>query len=688
MIGAINNLEIGLTVRNKLNQVIDFVDNYNANPPLLADILGNSNKTGGHDIISDDSNSFASIVNGQVLLFSGTTDAGRVYLSDGEANLYNNNGGFYVSEGTITVPNYIQLKSNEAIIRHVDKLTISTPLTTVNSDTTVNGFFNAISNDGNSSIVAEDGDTYSQWSNGIISSYQSNDANESSLNFYNGSFGFTAFIKAKEFSNDIFHSVKNVFNSPINEFTNGGAYFFSGIGIDTTATAGTDVLNIGATNANVINYGNASTIHNFLGTAIYELQANSYVEDKLITLNHGGSVASGIGVGFEIEEAGGITGFLKTNATRDGFSFQAPSIVHTAHFLFSSFTADRTFDLPDSSGTLSLQSYVDAKVTDTIVNGVTTVAPSQNAVFDALITKADKQNGLVNGGTITVGTYGGTGTNNDIRVAAATWFISPSNYSTAGNTDFLDITLAATGLQRYVGFYGDNTNTITMVNGAESEYAVYPSTPVGKALIGYVLVTDSAASSTPDLSGYMLISNKATVGDALLAVNNSKYVTPLALSNFSRRLGYKFSTTLVPNTTNIEILHSYLVNGIANVAGRTLDLFISTRQTSDANTKTWRVYFNTTNDLTGAVLVAKLVVTTNGAYFPFQRFFHLVNNTTIFPDSTSSASHPTAYSSNTSASPANITVPNMNNNFYILITCQKQLNTNTVAMDRTTLDLK
>jgi len=154
------------------------------------------------------------------------------------------------------------------------------------------------------------------------------------------------------------HTVKNTFNAPVNEFSNGGAYFVSGIGIDTTATGGTDVLNIGATNANVINYGNSSTTHNFLGTAIYELQVNSYVEDKLITLNYGGSVGSGIGVGFEIEEDNLITGFLKTNATRDGFSFQAPSIVHTAHFLFSSFTADRTFDLPDSSGTLALQSWV------------------------------------------------------------------------------------------------------------------------------------------------------------------------------------------------------------------------------------------------------------------------------------------------------------------------------------------
>ncbi len=154
------------------------------------------------------------------------------------------------------------------------------------------------------------------------------------------------------------HTVKNTFNAPVNEFINGGIYFISGIGIDTTATAGTDVLNIGATNANVINYGNASTVHNFLGTAIYELQVNSYVEDKLITLNYGGSVGSGIGVGFEIEEDGVITGYFKTNAARDGFSFKSADTSYYADLIFTGFTANRIINVPNADGTLALQSWV------------------------------------------------------------------------------------------------------------------------------------------------------------------------------------------------------------------------------------------------------------------------------------------------------------------------------------------
>ncbi len=181
--------------------------------------------------------------------------------------------------------------------------------------------------------------------------------------------------------------------------------------------------------------------------------------------------------------------------------------------------------------------FTNARVLAALLTGYSASAgavTSSDSVLSALekiagniATKADIQNGLYSGGAITVLTIDGTGTNNDIRVAAANWIISLVHYSTAGNTDFLNITLAASGLQRFVGIYGDNTNTITIVDGSESEYAVYPSTPVGKALIGYVLVTDSATSSTPDLSGYMLISSKASIADAIAETDDTKYWTSL-----------------------------------------------------------------------------------------------------------------------------------------------------------------
>lgn len=394
------DIESGLSVRAKINVLLDLYNKMAVSTPLyvleyidpsyikkgsptgqvlsdsgtwidngtqnLASVLSNDNKTGGSNIVISLGDLIKDIsgVNYVDIQQAGAVEFGTT------------NGYFFID-------------ASKSEIVHVNSIEFNSPLTTVNSDTTVNGYFNAISNDGNSSIVVEDGDVYSQWTNGLISSCQNNDSNESSLNFYNGSVGFTAFIKAKEFSNDIFHSFKNTFSSPINEFTYGGIYFVSGIGIDSTVTAGTDVLNIGATNANVINYGNASTIHNFLGTAIYELQVNSYVDDKLITLNYGGAVGSGVGVGFEIEENSVITGYLKTNSARNGFSILTPAIAYKADLNLDLLTADRTYSLPNGGGVLALESFVDSKVTDAIVGGITTVAPSQNAVYNALLLKSD-----------------------------------------------------------------------------------------------------------------------------------------------------------------------------------------------------------------------------------------------------------------------------------------------------------
>lgn len=411
----------------------------------------------------------------------------------------------------------------------------------INSETSINGSFNAISNDGNSSIVVEDGDVISQWTNGPIYSFQSNDANESSLNFYNVGVGYTAFIKAKEFSNDIFHSVKNVFNSPINEFTNGGAYFVSGIGIDTTATAGIDILNIGATNANVINYGNASTIHNFLGTAIYELQVNSYVTDKLITLNHGGSVASGIGVGFEIEEAGGITGFLKTNATRDGFSFQAPSIVHTAHFLFSSFTSDRTFDLPDSSGTLALESFVDSKVADSITDGITTVAPSQNAVFDALLTKANLTTPMIVFSPIKLNTtISHTGTTNETKLYSV---LIPAGTMKANDIlEYYALAIPGTGSgNRTLKVYLNTSNAIGGI-----QIATYTFTTTSNIFKRKLTFKNSLSTQE------IIPAGVTSMGNFELSTYASSNVSSIA-ANFNNDVWFVISMTLSTASDNVSI---------------------------------------------------------------------------------------------------------------------------------------
>lgn len=95
--------------------------------------------------------------------------------------------------------------------------------------------------------------------------------------------------------------------------------------IDVTATGGTDTLNIGIANADVINIGRSGATINIQGDTFYQNVTNLQVADKLFTVNVGGSVASGSDSGFEIEENALITGYVKTSADRNSFVLKAPN---------------------------------------------------------------------------------------------------------------------------------------------------------------------------------------------------------------------------------------------------------------------------------------------------------------------------------------------------------------------------
>ncbi|MCE9539754.1 MAG: hypothetical protein K8R85_11120 [Bacteroidetes bacterium] len=245
----------------------------------------------------------------------------------------------------------------------------------------------------------------------------------------------------------------------------GDVLFTGGKGIDTTATGGTDTLNIGGTNADVINIGRAGATVNVLGSALYEYAANQYVLDKLITLNYNGAVGSGAGVGFEIEENSTITGYLKTNITRDGFVMLAPANSYGATLSLASLANDRTYILPDASGTIALTSdltsgYIPYTGATTNVNlGVRTLTNSTNitspliygsSAINGVITiegtsSATKTTSYVNlqptGGNVGIGTVNPLGT------------LSIVSTNTTGTTTSSSINLTANSLTSGHGLY-------------------------------------------------------------------------------------------------------------------------------------------------------------------------------------------------------------------------------------------
>lgn len=128
-----------------------------------------------------------------------------------------------------------------------------------------------------------------------------------------------------------------------------GDILFSTGKIDSVASG---TLNIGVTNASIINIGYSGATVNIQGTTFYQNVTNLNVSDKLFTVNKGGSAGSATGTGFEIEENSLITGFIKTNSARNGWELKSPGVNYKLTLDQSGLTADRILTIPNVSGTI------------------------------------------------------------------------------------------------------------------------------------------------------------------------------------------------------------------------------------------------------------------------------------------------------------------------------------------------
>lgn len=79
--------------------------------------------------------------------------------------------------------------------------------------------------------------------------------------------------------------------------------------LDATTLGG--AVNIGANLASTVNIGRVNATVNIYGTTNIIHSTDLQVDDKLITLNKNGPAGSGVGAGFEVEEDGLITAYVK-----------------------------------------------------------------------------------------------------------------------------------------------------------------------------------------------------------------------------------------------------------------------------------------------------------------------------------------------------------------------------------------
>lgn len=85
-----------------------------------------------------------------------------------------------------------------------------------------------------------------------------------------------------------------------------------------------DTLVIGATYADIVEIGRAGSKTSIQGTTFYSNATNFELTNKTILLNKYGIGASGNLVGFDIEESGSVTGYVKTSNSRTSWELKAP----------------------------------------------------------------------------------------------------------------------------------------------------------------------------------------------------------------------------------------------------------------------------------------------------------------------------------------------------------------------------
>lgn len=358
------------------------------------------------------------------------------------------------------------------------------------------------------------------------------------LGMSNGS----VYMQQYKVSNAAIHSdvyVQNDGNAHM-ESTNGAEIF----GLQSQADNKRFIFTDGRTDTKGIEY-NADYSGGF---KTHSLVDSLFVANAIIAAGGGYGTVTDVSV----TTADGVSGIVTTSTTTPAITLTLgaitpASVAASGTVIGSNLSGTNTGDAATNS---TSNTYADSKVADAINDGTTTIAPSQNAVFDALVLKTDK---LFSQRTI-------TGVDAIIQAdnTKILYFnsASPFNFTIDALTTGTNATLINIG-----------AGTVTFINGVG--VTISGTTSIASGYTASILYD---ASTTPDIisgagAGSGTVTSVGFTG-GLISVANATTIPALTVAGTSGGIPY-FSSSSVWASSAALTVNAIVIGGGAGVAPST-----------------------------------------------------------------------------------------------------------------------
>jgi nitrogen fixation protein len=301
--------------------------------------------------------------------------------------------------------------------------------------------------------------------------------------------------------------------------------------------------------------------------------------------------------GWELDELHNV--FIDTPLNNQGLVYE------TSTDLWKNKTIDKTFvglgnvdNTSDANKPVSTaqSTAINAKVADSITDGVTTIAPSQNAVFDALANKVDK-NSAITGATKTKITYDSKG-----LVTAGADLIA-SDIPTIAQSQVTNLVTDLAGKQATLSYtpYRFIQTGITAHTGTVAETIIATATIAGgtfnssdvmKVIYGANKATAISSTMRIKINTSNTLTGAVTLAGMLSTSANASILKRNFMLNGGNLYGMQFSVTNTITDEATVLTSTY--NSTAYNTANTLYLFFTIQITNTADSVTPNL-FNITN---------------------------------------------------------------------------------------------